>query len=111
MARMHSSQVLWHTVLTDVCPLRVVLIRSVDVYRYPYEHDLIRYLRQLIDDMDRKIKKAKERAAAESAPKELRADDKKRLEEIEIRIKGRLVVHCKLAWPAWAKLAVKLMCH
>jgi hypothetical protein len=38
--------------------------------------------------MDRKIDKAKERAAAESRPKVLRPEDQRRLDDIQARIKG-----------------------
>lgn len=61
--------------------------------RYGYERDLVRYMEQLIRDMDRKIEKNKERAAAESRPKPVRPEDEKRLDEIKARMEGeRLVI-------------------
>lgn len=50
---------------------------------YPYERDLVRYLEQLIRDMDVKIRKNKERADAESRPKVLKLDDQRRLDGIK----------------------------
>ena len=43
---------------------------------------------QLIRDMDRKIEKNRERAAAESRPKPLRPDDQRKLDEIKLRLDG-----------------------
>lgn len=56
--------------------------------RYPYERDLLRYLEQLIRDMDVKIRKNKERAEAESRPKVLKPDDQRRLDDIKARQAG-----------------------
>lgn len=57
-------------------------------YRFGYERDLLRYTEQLIRDMDRKIEKNKERAAAESRPKPIRPEDQLRLDEIKARMDG-----------------------
>lgn len=56
--------------------------------RYGYERDLLRLLEQHIRDMDKKIAKAKERAEKESAPRELKAEEKARLTEIQTKVKG-----------------------
>eukprot|EP00878_Enallax_costatus_P017931 GHUV01018856.1.p1 GENE.GHUV01018856.1~~GHUV01018856.1.p1 ORF type:complete len:371 (+),score=85.32 GHUV01018856.1:301-1413(+) len=56
-----------------------------DKDRYPYQRDLMRYLEQLIRDMDVKIKRNKERAEAESRPKVLKPDDQRRLDDISAR--------------------------
>lgn len=61
--------------------------------RLPYERDLISYMEGLIRDMDMKIKKNKERAAAESRPKALKPDDAARLEAIKAQQSGALVLH------------------
>ncbi|CAD7695799.1 unnamed protein product [Ostreobium quekettii] len=58
--------------------------------RYGYERDLLRLLEQHIRDMDRKIAKAKERAEKESAPRELKGEDRERLAEIQLKIKESL---------------------
>lgn len=58
--------------------------------RYGYERDLLRLLEQHIRDMDRKIAKAKERAEKESAPRELKPEDKERLAEIQVKVKEAL---------------------
>lgn len=55
---------------------------------YPYERDLLRYMEQLIRDMDAKIRKNKERADAESRPKVLKLDDQKRVDEMKERQAG-----------------------
>eukprot|EP00882_Tetradesmus_deserticola_P004231 GHRQ01004468.1.p1 GENE.GHRQ01004468.1~~GHRQ01004468.1.p1 ORF type:complete len:233 (+),score=91.28 GHRQ01004468.1:236-934(+) len=56
-----------------------------DKDRHTYERDLIRYMEQLIRDMDAKIRKNKERAEAESRPKVLKVDDQRRVDEIKMR--------------------------
>lgn len=61
-----------------------------DKDRYGYEKELMRYLDQLIRDMDRKIQKAKERAEKESAPRELRPEDRIRLDEVQGKMKEAL---------------------
>lgn len=48
------------------------------------------YLDRLIRDMDRKIEKNRERAAAESRPKPLRPDDIRKLDDIKARMNGGL---------------------
>lgn len=48
----------------------------------------MRYLEQLIRDMDLKIKRNKERAEAESRPKVLKPDDQRRLDDISARQAG-----------------------
>lgn len=48
----------------------------------------MRYLEDLIREMDRKIAKNKERADKESAPRELRAEDQLKLTELKTRAKG-----------------------
>ncbi|GMH39114.1 hypothetical protein BSKO_07012 [Bryopsis sp. KO-2023] len=58
--------------------------------RYGYERDLLRLLEQHIRDMDKKIAKAKERAEKESAPRELKPDEKARLTEIQTKVKEAL---------------------
>ena len=65
-------------------------VDNLCICRYGYERDLLRLLEQHIRDMDRKIAKAKERAEKESAPRELKSDDKERLAEIQLKIKGWL---------------------
>jgi hypothetical protein len=57
---------------------------------FSFERDLLRYMEQLIREMDVKIRKNKERADAESRPKVLKLDDQKRLDEIKARQAGRL---------------------
>lgn len=51
----------------------------------------MRYLEQLIRDMDIKIKKNKERAEAESRPKVLKPDDQRRLDDIKARQAGTVM--------------------
>lgn len=53
-----------------------------------YEKKLMRYLEDLIREMDRKIAKSKDRAEKESAPKMIRADDQAKLDELNQRAKG-----------------------
>jgi hypothetical protein len=53
--------------------------------RYPYERDLRARLEQLVRDMDRRVERARERAAAESAPRPLQPQDARRLEDAESR--------------------------
>jgi len=55
-----------------------------------YERKLMRYLEDLIREMDRKIVKNKERAQKESAPRELRGDDQIKLSEVQGRAKGAI---------------------
>jgi hypothetical protein len=64
--------------------------------RHTYERDLIRYMEQLIRDMDAKIRKNKERAEAESRPKVLKLDDQRRLDEIKMRQAGAYPSPCAL---------------
>jgi hypothetical protein len=89
-----------HTVLT-VSSLPWVLPPSCHGFfcvacSYPYERDLLRYLEQLIRDMDTKIRKNKERADAESRPKVLKLDDQRRLDEMKQRQAGGLEQLCRL---------------
>jgi hypothetical protein len=56
--------------------------------RLGYERELVRYMSILIRDMDRKIEKNRERAAAESAPRLLKADEQRRLDDIQGRMRG-----------------------
>ncbi len=53
-----------------------------------YERKLMRYLDDLIREMDRKIAKNKERAEKESAPRELLPADEERLADLKLRAKG-----------------------
>lgn len=64
----------------------------LSIHSYPFERDLLRYMEQLIRDMDVKIKKNKERADAESRPKVLKLDDQRRLDEIKQRQAGAATV-------------------
>lgn len=62
-----------------------------------YERKLMALLDDLIKEMDKKIIKAKERAEKESAPRELRSEDKARLEDIQLRAKGMFSMPLSLA--------------
>jgi hypothetical protein len=53
-----------------------------------YEKRLLRYLEDLIREMDRKIAKSKDRAEKESAPRPIKADDQLRLDELQQRARG-----------------------
>ena len=53
-----------------------------------YEVRLLRYLEELIRQMDRKIATNKERAEKESMPRAIRAEDQVRLSELQARAKG-----------------------
>jgi hypothetical protein len=48
----------------------------------------MRYLEELIREMDKKIARNKERAAKESAPRDLRTEDQARLNDLNARAKG-----------------------
>ena len=48
----------------------------------------MRYLEDLIREMDRKIAKAKDRADKESMPKPIKPEDQVRLDELQGRAKG-----------------------
>jgi hypothetical protein len=63
---------------------------TTDLYLHAcrYERKLMRYLEDLIREMDRKIAKARERAEKESAPKPIKPDDQMRLDELQMRAKG-----------------------
>lgn len=52
----------------------------------------MKVLEDLIREMDRKINKNKDRAAAESAPKPLKAEDQIRLSEMLGRVKGEITL-------------------
>jgi hypothetical protein len=68
--------------------------------RLGFEEALFRLLERSIRDMDRKIDKAKERAAAESRPKVLRPEDQRRLDDIQARIKGGWAVAAAAGAPS-----------
>lgn len=53
-----------------------------------YERKLIKVLDELIREMDRKIAKAKDRAAAESSARPLKPDDAARLADMQAKAKG-----------------------
>jgi hypothetical protein len=57
------------------------------------ERKLMRYLEDLIREMDRKIAKNKERAEKESAPRDLRPEDQLKLAEAKARAKGAMHAH------------------
>lgn len=57
-----------------------------------YERKLLKVLEDLIREMDRKIGKNKDRAAAESAPKPIKPEDLIRLSEMLGKVKGEGVV-------------------
>lgn len=65
-----------------------------------YEKKLLRFMEDLIHDMDRKIKQNRERAERESAPRELKPEDQARLNELQQRARGgRQISACSsLAW-------------
>mmetsp|Transcript_40314 Transcript_40314/g.95794 ORF Transcript_40314/g.95794 Transcript_40314/m.95794 type:complete len:322 (+) Transcript_40314:134-1099(+) len=58
--------------------------------RYPYEHELMTELEQLVREMDRKIARAKDRAEKESAPRPLSEADKKALDDLDAKMKEAL---------------------
>ncbi|KAK9828557.1 hypothetical protein WJX72_000748 [[Myrmecia] bisecta] len=58
--------------------------------RYGYDRELLTLLEQLCRDMDRKIERQRERAGKESAPRELTADDKSRLDALKAKQKEAL---------------------
>ena len=53
-----------------------------------FERRLMRYLEDLIREMDRKIAKAKDRADKESMPKAIKQEDQVKLDELQGRAKG-----------------------
>lgn len=53
-----------------------------------YEKKLMRYLEDLIREMDRKIAKSKDRAEKENAPKPIKVEDQAKLDELRQRAKG-----------------------
>ena len=53
-----------------------------------YEKKLMRYLEDLIREMDRKIAKAKDRADKESMPKPIKSEDQVKLDELQGRARG-----------------------
>lgn len=57
---------------------------------YGYEKKLFRYLDELVREMDRKIRRAKDRADKENAPKELLPSDQARLDDLLARRKDAL---------------------
>ena len=54
-----------------------------------YEKKLMRYLEDLIREMDRKIAKAKDRADKESMPKPIKSEDQVKLDELQGRARGK----------------------
>lgn len=67
--------------------------------RLGYEADTYKYLEQLIREMDRKIMRARERADAESRPRELRQEDQARVDALKAQMAGerRSCRHVQLA--------------
>eukprot|EP00210_Caulerpa_lentillifera_P004300 g4103.t1 len=58
--------------------------------KYSNERELFRYLDGLVKEMDRKIARSKERAEKESAPRELKPEDRVQLEGIQTKLKEAL---------------------
>ena len=73
--------------VTQAAPFALIETLSYLVF-CSYEKRLLRYLEDLIKEMDRKILKAKDRAEKESAPRQIRPDDAMRLQEMQQRAKG-----------------------
>lgn len=78
---MHEDHIQWDSVAEDYG-------KQDDREKERYERRLHKYLEDLIRDMDRKINKSKERAAAESAPREIRAEDQGRLNDLQQKARG-----------------------
>ncbi len=74
-----------------------------------YEKKLMRYLEDLIREMDRKIAKAKDRADKESMPKPVKPEDQARLDELQARIKGACMHHPHML--PWGNFSPILLRH
>ncbi|MEW5311126.1 MAG: hypothetical protein WDW38_002866 [Sanguina aurantia] len=80
---MHEDHIQWESVAEDYG-------KQDDREKERYERRLHKYLEDLIREMDRKISKSKERAAAESAPREIRTEDQGRLNDLQQKARDAL---------------------